>query len=75
MITRGFVGTIVLIIIAIVFLKLWLGFDIFRWLNTPEVKTFFFKIWDIIRIIWERYLENAVRSLIQSIKVLFGITA
>ncbi len=65
---RGFITTIIIIIVAIVLLKVWLGFDIFKWLNQPPVKEFLLKIWAIIVEIWEKYLEASVKELFKSLR-------
>ncbi len=65
---KGFISYIVIAIIAIVLLKVWFGFDFFKWLNTPDVKAFFYKIWDVLLIIWDRYVSDSFQSLVQFIK-------
>lgn len=65
---RGFIGSVVLIIVAIVLLKVWFHFDVFKWLNTPEIKNFLLKVWDIIVIIWENYIKESFHSLVALIK-------
>lgn len=65
---RGFIASIVLIIVAIVLLKVWFDFDIFKWLNTPDIKNFFIKIWDIIVVIWNDYVKESFESLMKLIK-------
>lgn len=65
---RGFISYIVVAIIAIVLLKVWFGFDLFKWLNTPEVKTFFFKIWDVILMIWNKYVSDSFQSFVRFVK-------
>lgn len=65
---RGFISYIVIAIIAIVLLKVWFGFDFFKWLNTPEVKVFFYKVWDILKLIWDRYVSESFQSLVEFIK-------
>lgn len=68
---RGFIGTIVLVIVAIILLKVWFGFDLFKWLNQPAIKDFLVKIWDIVKMIWENYLEAAAKDLLRSIGEIF----
>ncbi len=65
---RGFIASIVLVIVAIILLKVWFHFDVFKWLNTPEIKQFFLKIWDIIVIIWNDYVKESFESLVKLIK-------
>ncbi len=60
---RGFISIIVVAIVAIVLLKVWFDFDFFKWLNTPEIKGFFLKIWDVMVMIWEKYLRESFLSL------------
>ncbi|MEK7390756.1 MAG: hypothetical protein AAB635_01305 [Patescibacteria group bacterium] len=66
--TRGYIVSIVLVIVAIILLKVWFGFDLFKWLNSPEVKSFFAKIWEIISQIWDKFLREAFQTLFKLIK-------
>ncbi len=61
--TGGFIGLIVMIIVAVVLLRLWFDFDIIKWFNSPEVKDFFLKIKDIILLIWNKYLREAFHAI------------
>lgn len=65
---RGFIGAIVIIIVAIVLLKVWFEFDVFAWLNTPSIKGIFIKIWDVILDIWNNYVKDSFHSFVRFIK-------
>ena len=69
---RGIIGTIVLIIVAIVLLKFWFHFDIFTWFSKPEVKDFFSKIWDVVSMIWNKYLKETFEQLLKFISGLIS---
>jgi hypothetical protein len=69
---RGFISIIVIAIVAIVLLKIWFGFDFFKWLNTPEIKGFFLKIWDVVVVIWDKYLKEIFHSLTQFVSDLIN---
>lgn len=69
---RGFIGYIVLIIIAVVLLKFWFDIDVLEWLNKPEVKEFFTKIWDIIVLIWDKYISEIFRKFLNFINYLIS---
>ncbi len=64
---QGFIGTIVIILVAIVLLKFWFHFDIFTWFQKPEVKEFFGKIWSVITMIWNKYLKETFQQLLKFI--------
>ena len=53
---RGFIGIIVLIVIAILLLS-YLGFDLKKIFNSPAVKNNFLYVWGIIKTIWNDYLS------------------
>lgn len=65
---RGIIGPIIVIIIAIVLLRVWLGFDIFKWLGTPEVKAVLLKIWGFIVVIWNNYVKDSFISFVDFMK-------
>jgi len=59
----GFIGKVVLLIIAIIALKYFFGFDILEWLKSPEAH----KIYDpAVSLIKDTYtwLDNFVRSIV-----------
>lgn len=58
----GLIVKILIIIAAIILLKVWFKIDVIKWLNSPEVKEFFFKIWDILQKIWNEYLKQAFET-------------
>lgn len=64
---RGYIVSIVLVIVAIILLKVWFGFDLFKWLNSAEVKSFFARIWEIISMIWDKFLREAFQTLFKLI--------
>lgn len=65
---RGFITTIVLIIIAIILLKYWLDIDVIKFLKSPEVKAFFLKIWEFIVSLWQDFIKPLFSALIDLIK-------
>ncbi len=65
---EGFISMIVLVVVAIVLLRVWFDFDVFKWLNTPDVKEFFFKVWDFAVMVWERYVRESFESLLKLVK-------
>lgn len=69
---RGFIGYIILIIIAIVLLKFWLQIDVIDWLNKPDVKEFFLKLWSVITLIWEKYIAVFVKKILDVINYLIS---
>ncbi len=55
---QGFIGLIIVIIVAIVLLKLWFDFDAIAWLKQPEVKGVFSDIWEVVLYVWEKFLKG-----------------
>jgi hypothetical protein len=53
---RGFIGIIVLVVIAILLLS-YLNFDLKKIFTAPAVKTNFSYIWGIVTNIWVNYLS------------------
>lgn len=68
---HGFIGTIILIIAALVLLKVWFDFDVFKWLNTPKVKEFFTEFWNFLNYVWGKYLQAPVVAAVKFIVGLF----
>ena len=60
---RGFIGRIVLIIIAVIVLKYFLNFDIIEWIKSPRAQEI---IQPVITLIKDAYgwLDNFVRNII-----------
>ncbi|MEK9201746.1 MAG: hypothetical protein AAB944_02135 [Patescibacteria group bacterium] len=54
---KGFIKDIIIIIIA-VFLLNYFGFDVKKWLDSPEVKGQIFIVWDLIKNIWINYIQG-----------------
>jgi len=69
---RGFIGYIVIIIIAVVLLKFWFEIDVLEWLTKPEVKDFFTKIFNIIVMIWENYISPIFRKVLNFINYIIS---
>ena len=69
---RGFISIIIIAIVAIVLLRVWFDFDLFKWLNTPEIKGFFLKIWDVIVLLWDKYLKESFHSLTKLVRDLIN---
>jgi hypothetical protein len=69
---KGFIGYIVLIIIAVILLKFWLDIDVIDWLNRPEVKDFFTKIWLFISHIWDNYIWASIKKILDFINHLIS---
>lgn len=59
----GFIMTIVIIIVAIVLLKFWFGFNIIDFLKTPKVSEWTSYIREFIAFVWTHYLKEAFTVL------------
>lgn len=71
--SRGFVGIIVLIVIAILLIS-YLGFDLKKIFTAPAVKNNFAYIWNFVEGIWTDYLSVPIMFLWeQLIRPLFEI--
>lgn len=68
MLKRGFIGKIVLVIIAIILLKVWFDFDLLSWLQTEKVANFFYGVGEFLVYIWNSYLKEFFKTLFQAIK-------
>lgn len=65
---KGFIGKIVLIIIAIILLKIWFDFDILKWFESEQAKSVMSSIKDFIVYIWDKYLLEVFQGLFNLIK-------
>lgn len=57
---RGFIKTIIIIVVALALLKYFFDFDILEFLRSDAVKNVFGTIWHIISTIWNDYLKESV---------------
>lgn len=71
----GFIMTIVVILVAIVILKFWFGFNIIEFLKSPKVAEWTEYLREVIIFVWTHYLRDAflaisnfVIDLIKSLK-------
>lgn len=60
---RGFIGRIILLIIAVIALKYFLNFDIIEWLKSPEVQAVLMPIINFFKNIY-LWFDNFVRNLV-----------
>lgn len=60
---RGFIGRIILLIVAIIALKYFLDFDIIEWIKSPEVQEVIVPIINFFKSIYF-WLDNFVRNLV-----------
>lgn len=59
---QGFVKIIIAIVVAI-FVLAYFGFDIKGWLDSPEIKEFFFTLWDTIKFVTTDYIVAPLLKL------------
>lgn len=50
---RGLIRTLIVIIIALVILKIFFGFDAIKYVTSEDSKKFFSGIWNLVVIGWE----------------------
>lgn len=60
---RGFIGRIMLLIVAVIALKYFLGFDIVEWIKSPKVQGVLVPIVNFFKAIYF-WLDNFVRNLV-----------
>lgn len=64
----GFIGNIILVIVSLFALSYIFGFDIIGFLNQPEVKDFFYGIFDTIGTFIENFIKEPFSDLRSFIK-------
>lgn len=55
---RGFITAIVVVIVAIVLLRIWFGFNIIDFLKSPGVAEWTSYIRDVVIFVWNHYLKE-----------------
>ncbi len=57
---KGFIKTIVLIIVALALAKFVFDFDILEFIKTPKVQETLNYVWQIVVIVWQDYIVRPV---------------
>ena len=60
---RGFIGRIILLIIAVIALKYFLYFDIIEWIKSPKVQSVLVPVINFFKTIYF-WLDDFVRNLV-----------
>lgn len=60
---KGFISTIIIIIVALVLLKVWFDFDIIEFLKSPKVVEWTAYIRNVVIFIWDHYLSTAFHTV------------
>lgn len=69
---RGFIKTIILIIIALALLKFVFNFDIIDFLKRPDVVEWFSKVWNFVNDLWDRFIARLFWFAWDNLKILLS---
>ena len=61
---RGFIGKIVLVIVAIVALKYYFHFDLLTYIKTPEAEKVIQPVWGAIKAVYQ-WVDGIVRGFVK----------
>lgn len=61
---KGFIKIVLLVIVAILILS-YFGVDIRGFLDSPKVKENFFYAWNFLVDIWNDYIVNALKKVVE----------